>query len=702
MHSHSKPKILVVDDRPENLIAMRHILGKVDGEVVCANSGNEALKSLLRQEFAVVLMDVQMPEMNGFETAELIRGNEDTSTLPIIFVTAINKEKRYLYQGYKLGAVDYLFKPFDPEILRYKVSVFTDLFTQRWESAALAYKNQLILDSVKEGVLGLNIAGEIIFCNPAAALMLNSDKAALDGKSAQEFLQEDQGIAWRETDMYIECSHGRSFYARDRGMMTFGRKEYFDAEYSVTPMVGDKGALEGFVLVFNDISAQMKAERQLEQMAEYDPLTGLANRRLFHRLLPNILSKAHRFNHKVALLSIDIDHFKSVNETHGHAVGDLLLSQFAARLKLCLRDGDLVVRLSGDEFVVVVEGQRDDEFLSKLARTIIHNVAQPFDLNGQSVHCTVSIGIAVAPDATDDANELIKAADTATFSAKHQGRNNYQFFDPNRARQVSFKYQVESHLQKALLEDEFHLVYQPKVELQSGGLTGFEALLRWNSSLLGVVSPAAFIPIAEDSGRIDDIGDWVLSHANSQLLQWSQSGVINDGFRLSVNFSFKQLNNPEFLMRFDRILKESEVDPSHIDIEITETTLMSNPNTIVPLLRVLSEMGMTISVDDFGTGYSSLNYLKILPIHILKIDQSFIKDLFRNNNSEIITRSIINLAHNLELQVVAEGVETRDQSEFLQHYGCDFGQGYLYGKPMLPEDAVMCFDSLAPGTQHMG
>ena len=685
-----RPKILVVDDRPENLTAMRHILSKLNGEIVCAESGYEALKHLLRAEFAVVLMDVQMPELNGFETAELIRSNEETKAVPIIFVTAINKEKEYVQQGYELGAVDYLFKPFDPQVLRYKVSVFTELFLRRFEYLALSQKTQLILDSVNEGVLGLNVAGDVIFSNPAAARMLQLSRQQVEGQPITRFIEEYNNYAWETTDIYRNCIAGRSFSRRDLHFVQHG-KDPFPAEFSVTCMTNNRGKLEGFVLVFEDISVRIKAEQQLAQLAEYDPLTGLANRRLFYRLLPKMLAKARRLNHKVALLFIDIDHFKAVNDTLGHVIGDLLLSQVAGRLKQCVRESDTVVRLSGDEFTVIVEGNLEPEGVAKLAGVVVENMAKPFELNNNLVHCSVSMGIAICPDVATDASELIKAADVAMYNAKTKGRNNFQFYDESLSRQVSYRSKVETQFQHALEHGEFHLVYQPKINLATNKLKGFEALVRWQSPVLGVVSPATFIPIAEDSGRIHEIGNWVLGQANKQLKEWSRQGKIKDDFSLSVNFSVKQLNNPHFLLHLDRILKEADIDPSHIDIELTETTLMSDPNTIIPLLRVLSQMGMTISVDDFGTGYSSLNYLKILPIDNLKIDQSFIRDLFRDNNSEIITRSIINLAHNLDLKVVAEGVETQEQNEFLHHHGCDFGQGYLYGKPMLPQDVNSCF-----------
>lgn len=689
----STPKVLVVDDHPDNLVAMRHILANSGSEVVCVESGNEALKQLIRDEFAVVLMDVQMPGMNGFETASIIRENAETKNLPIIFVTAISKEKQYVQQGYELGAVDYLFKPFDPYILRYKVSVFMELYRQRTSFLELAKKNQLILDSVKDGVLGLDANGIIVFCNPAAARMLNADRSTLQGEKVIKFIKDHQDADWNDNDISKTCRSGRNFSRADMHFES-ASGDVFPVECTVSVMQSLSEEMPGFVLVFTDISERIKSQQQLAHLAEYDSLTGLANRRLFYKMLPSMISRAKRFNHKIALLFVDIDNFKSINDTLGHVVGDLLLSQVAERLKQSIRESDSVVRLSGDEFIVILEGELSTEDISLVAKKLINEMGKPFQLNHQIVHSSVSVGIAVAPDVSSDPNELVKAADVAMYNAKSSGRNRYQFYDKELNQKVSFRSKVETQILPAIENNEFFLAYQPKINIDDKSLKGFEALIRWDSPELGSISPATFIPISEDCGRINEIGNWVLMQACQQLKAWKSKGLFEEGFSLSVNFSIKQLNDPRFLMKLEKIIKELDIDPVYLDIEITESTLMSNPNVVVPLLRILSEMGMTISVDDFGTGYSSLNYLKVLPLDYLKIDQSFIKDLFVENNSEIITRSIINLAHNLDLKVVAEGIETVEQEEFLSHHGCDIGQGYLYGKAQVPSDAQSFFQTV--------
>lgn len=688
------PKVLVVDDRQENLKAMEYILKHVNGQVVCASSGNDALKCLLKDEYAVVLLDVQMPDMNGFETAEIIRNNESTHNLPIIFVTAISKEQHYVDHGYELGAVDYLFKPFDPKILRYKVSVFIDLFRQRHLSVDLARKNQLILDSVREGVIGIDISGTITFSNPAAEELLCSEKRTLVHTAIHSYISEyGSEIAWVDSPIYETCMSGDIF---SRSGMRFVSQDQrmFPVECIVSSMKRKDNTLEGFVMVFSDITDRVKAEQKLAELAEYDPLTGLANRRLFYRLLPIIISKSKRLGHDVALLFIDVDHFKAVNDTLGHLAGDLLLTQVAGRLKSCTRESDTVVRLGGDEFTLILEGDVSEDVLSSFAANLIEKMSEPFQLNHNKVQCTVSVGISVSSQGDVSAAELIRSADVAMYDAKTQGRNTFKFFDEGLSQKISYRSKIETSFGEALNMQELYLVYQPKISLLNNRLIGFESLLRWQSGQHGNVSPADFIPVAEESGHINELGLWVLEEACQQLRQWLDAGLLTKGSALSVNFSTKQLNNPQFLLKLEEVLGKWGVEPSFIDVELTETTLISNPDAIIPLLRVLSEMGMTISVDDFGTGYSSLNYLKLLPIHNLKIDKSFISDLFRDANSEIITRSIINLAHNLGLKVIAEGIETREQKEFLEHYNCDVGQGYFFSKPINAHAATEILNKL--------
>lgn len=677
-----RPKVLVVDDKQENLFTYNRVLKGLEANIITANSGNEALRLLLHHEFAVVLLDVQMPILNGYETAALMRENEGTGSTPIIFVTAINKEEQYVRRGYEAGAVDYLAKPFDPMILRSKIAVFLDLYEQRTRFNKLAKHNRMILEAISEGIVCASASGEITFANPAAQQLLGVSLEDLRGRPLLSLMHHDQAdVAFDQHSIYQHCEDGQ-VYSVSTDSFRRDDSELFPVEYTVAAIRDSALDIDGFVLVFQDVTARRRAEEQLAQLAEYDPLTGLANRRLFYRLLPQMLSRAQRNEQKVALIYIDVDHFKSVNDSLGHYFGDQLLAQVARRLVNSVRESDLVVRLAGDEFVIVLEGDLEKVNLARVAQNVINEISKPFTVDTKNVSTSASLGIAVAPDVASNANDLVRAADIAMYSAKTSGRNGYIFFDSSLSETVTRHALIEQELRQAVALEELRLVYQPKLCLANDQLIGFEALLRWHNERLGDVAPAEFIAVAEETRLIIDIGKWIVEQCCQQLALWQKEYGLPEEFHISINLSMRQLNDPELAVFMSDCIKQYGINPRNIDIELTETMLMSNPDIVVPLLRLFSEMGMSISVDDFGTGYSSLSYLKVLPLDFLKIDKSFILDVFEQKNSEIITQTIINLAHSLQLRVIAEGVETEQHYQFLREQGCDFAQGYHISRPL--------------------
>jgi diguanylate cyclase (GGDEF)-like protein len=428
-----------------------------------------------------------------------------------------------------------------------------------------------------------------------------------------------------------------------------------------------------YYLVYRDIAERRRAEEQLRVVSTHDPLTALPNRTLLHERLSHALAKAQRHGRQLAVLFIDLDRFKNVNDTLGHDAGDRLLQFAAQRLYDCLRETDTMARQGGDEFVVLMDELTDREPITRVSQRILDAVAEPFVIDEQEIHITASIGISVYPE---DGRTLLRNADIAMYRAKEKGKNNYQFYSTQIDNYSVERLALESGLRRALERDEFTLHYQPKVNIASGLITGMEALLRWQHPELGWVAPGRFIPIAEENGLILPIGAWVLKTACVQNRAWQRQGVRR--FPVAVNLSPRQFAGETLLDDVKGALDASGLPPSDLELEITESMVMNNPEQAVNLLRQLKELGVRVAIDDFGIGYSSLAYLKRFPIDSVKVDRSFVEDIPEDVNSMAIAQAVIAMAHSLRLKVVAEGVESEAQLGFLRGEGCDEIQGHYF------------------------
>lgn len=978
--------LLLVDDRPENLVALQAVLGNQGLDLVSATSGNDALRHTLKRDFALVLLDVQMPGMDGFETAELMRSNPKTRHLPIIFITAGMNDAQLQFKGYDLGAVDYLIKPFDPHILQSKVKVFCELYSQRRELEA--HRTQLeakirervsqLKDSEERfrllathapvGIYQIDEAGHCLFVNPSwcASAGLSAEQAAgngwtlslhpddresvlaswrdavADGREWEmdfRFLKPDGQVTWvngkavplrngegvitgylgnnlditlrkrdearertrttvmgelargaslqamlhfivteaerqtsgvvctillvdgsgkklirgaghpesaaataqtigeggsacvnaahrgkpemiddirlhpccaechptaaatdlvscrseplcsmngevlgvlacyrqsphdldsnhvalmqetvqlaalvierkrTENELQIAASvhqaigeaitvtdsdnriiainpafiqltgytsqeaigqtpsilksgrHDAQFYqsmwqslettGRWQGEICNRRKngDEYPEWLSINTIYDSEGKVLRRISMFSDITDKKRAEETIWRQANYDPLTALPNRRLFRDRLQQQVMKAQRSGLMLAVLFIDLDRFKEVNDTLGHHIGDRLLIEAARRICDCVRSSDTVARLGGDEFTVIMDELADTHRVGEVTQAMLHTLAAPFILDGETAYISASIGITLFPNDATDVDTLLKNADQAMYASKEGGRNRFSYFTGSMQTTAQVRLQLSNDLRAALAAGQFEVYLQPIVELSTERIFKAEALLRWNHPQLGMIGPGQFISIAEETGLINEIGDWVFRE--SARVARTLLGLSGDPVQISVNKSPRQFFSGNTHETWLEHLEDIGLPASCMVIEITEGLLLEDRSEVAEKLLQFRQAGIQISLDDFGTGYSAMAYLKKFPIDFLKIDQSFVRDMATDPGDLAIVEAIIVMAHKLGLKVIAEGIETVEQRDLLQAAGCDYGQGYLFARPMPAAELIL-------------
>jgi diguanylate cyclase (GGDEF)-like protein/PAS domain S-box-containing protein len=574
------------------------------------------------------------------------------------------------------------------------VSLIRDI-TKRKNAEAQVWlekeRAQVTLQSIGDAVITTDVHANVEYLNPIAEALTGWTNAEAVGLSLDQvfnIVNEDTGITVESP--IIRCLHeGRVVGLANHTVLINKVGTTIAIEDSAAPIRDRNETVIGAVLVFHDVSYKRNLMKELAHQAQHDPLTGLPNRYLFNEHLKQSLARARRKHGKLAVMFLDLDRFKLINDTMGHNLGDRLLYHVAERIRRSLREGDTIARQGGDEFLVLLPEISNDLEAALVSERILEVFAQPIILDGNEVYISASIGISLYPSDGSDLETLVKQADTAMYHAKEKGRNNCQFFTSGLNIKASKRLSTENSLRKALMRREFILHYQPQVDLQSGSIVGLEALIRWNSVELGMVSPAAFIPVAEETGLIVPIGEWVLRTACEQNMIWQDKGY--PPLRMAVNISARQFREPNFIKLVARVLQDTGLDPKWLELEITESIAMENGETSLEMLNSFKELGVRISIDDFGTGFSSLNYLRRMPIDTLKIDQCFIQDISSSENGEEVVTAIIHLAKNLNLKVIAEGVETDTQCSFLKNKLCDEMQGYLFSKAVPSQDIETLF-----------
>jgi diguanylate cyclase (GGDEF)-like protein/PAS domain S-box-containing protein len=531
---------------------------------------------------------------------------------------------------------------------------------------------QTILESVHAGIILVAPDSHIIIdANDAAIRMLKGRRSDIIGASCQRFFCTTDGDRCPITDMEQSVDSSERLVRDLEG-------QFFPVLKTVTTVIIDNKPhlLESFI----DITDRKQAEQEIQQLAYFDTLTGLPNRTLLTDRIRQALARSERDTLQAAIIFLDLDLFKFINDTLGHSSGDLLLQIVAERIQGCIRRSDTVARIGGDEFVVVLNGIPDAEAASQLAQKILDTVRLPVDLAGQEVFSSCSIGIALHPVDGRDAETLLMNADAAMYQSKEQGRNTYQFYSRELNQRSAERLVLETSLRRSLERGDFLLYYQPQIDLHTGLVTGMEALLRWNHPELGMVSPARFIPLAEETGIIVPLGEWVIRTACAQRRVWQDAGFTN--LRMAINLSFKQFRQKNLPAVISECLTATGLDPAYLELELTESSIMEQSGQNIAILTQLQELGVSLSIDDFGTGFSSMGALKLLPIHRLKIAQQFVRDILTDPDDAAITDAVIAMAHSLKLTVLAEGVETREQMDYLRQRQCDEAQGFYFAPPM--------------------
>lgn len=569
----------------------------------------------------------------------------------------------------------------------YFIEVIEDI-TERKEATERLRLFARIFDTINEGVAVTDASNNIMLVNPAFS--------AITGYSATEAIGKNPRIlhsGLMDKVFYDRMWQSIKKTGRWQGEITDRRKngENYVEWLSISTMKDERGESSHYIAVVSDISERKAAEERMVYIAQHDFLTGLPNRMMLHDRLTQAIAHAEREQRKVAVMFLDLDRFKAINDTLGHLVGDKLLQLVAGRISSVARTSDTVSRLGGDEFAIMLPYIENTDDIAMIALKLLASIAGLCVVDGNEIEVTTSIGISVFPEDGTDSESLIAHADAAMYQAKGNGRNNYQFFTREMNRRTLERILIKNKLSHALERNELFLLYQPQVDLQSGRIIGAEALVRWDNPLYGKVLPAQFIPIAEENGLIPPIGEWVLREACRQNQEWRKLGLMK--ITMAVNLSVVQFRQKNLGEIIKAILHESGLAPSGLELEITEGVVMQDAEAAILLLEDMKAMGLKLSVDDFGTGYSSLNYLKRFPIDKFKIDQSFVRDLTTDTDDAVIVSTIISMAHSLKLKVIAEGVETAEQLAFLKQQGCDEIQGYYFSQPVSAEEFTKLLSS---------
>jgi diguanylate cyclase (GGDEF)-like protein/PAS domain S-box-containing protein len=694
-------KLLVVDDEPRMRQSLVDLVRLKGYDADTADSGRTAIQRLAHTVYDLVLLDLFMPDTDGY--AIMRHMLEHNPKVAVIVVSGDNTIQAAI-QALRNGAYDFVRKPYEPEELfktienalnKRRLELENESFQLKLEQSEKWYR--YIVDNSPDIIYTLDQNGCFRFLNNRVETLLGYRREELIGKhytvvifdediERAKFVFNERRTGSRaaaDIELRLKCKNGGTVMHFENRFITI---ELNAMGMYVESSPGTTSKFAGTYGVAKDITDRKKAEETIYHQAYHDLLTGLPNRLLFKDRLNLAIAQAKRSRQKLAVMFLDLDRFKVVNDSLGHVVGDQLLQSVANRLGKCVREGDTLARLGGDEFTLLLPQINHPEDAANTAKKILNVLSRPFFIAGLDHHFSASIGIAIYPEDGDSVDSLIKNADIAMYHVKDLGRNNYAFFAQVKSTTYSDRLSLESDLRKAITNNELELYYQPQVNTSTGAIVGMEALIRWNHPILGRRYPDDFIKIAEETGLIGSIGEWVLATACTQSRTWQAAGV--PPIRMAVNLSAHQIEQQNFLDHIVQLLRETGLSSQHLEIEITESAMMKDIEKTQETLSQLAGLGVRISVDDFGTGYSSLSYLKNLPIHSIKIDKSFVRDIKPGESEISIVTAMIQIAKGLKLKLIAEGVETGYQLAFLRSNNCEECQGFLFSRPVNAAEAT--------------
>jgi diguanylate cyclase (GGDEF)-like protein/PAS domain S-box-containing protein len=679
--------LLLIEDNPGDARLLREMFneqGLHNTELIHVECMSDAENHLSAAVVDIILLDLGLPDVQGLGAVR--RAHAAAPRVPLVVLTGLDDESMAA-QALQEGAQDYLLKgQIDTRgllrALRYAIE------RKIMEEALFVEKEraEVTLNCIADAVACTDSSGNITFLNLVAEKMTGWTLAEAAGRPATEIFVVLDATSREIVPNPMELTIGQNRPLGLPANCILIRRDGFEIpiEDSVATIHDRGGQATGAVIVFRDVSVARAMAMQIAHSAEHDFLTGLPNRMLLNDRIGHAIALASRHGKKVALLFMDLDGFKHINDSLGHPIGDKLLQSIAGRLRDCVRFSDTVSRQGGDEFIVLLSEVEKSQEASLTAIRMLEAVAEAHSIDDDDLHVTTSIGVSVYPDDGLDAETLIKNADTAMYQAKEKGRQSYQFFEPAMNVRAVERQSIEESLRRAIQRQEFALHYQPKINLITGEITGAEALIRWTHPTRGPLSPDQFIPIAEDCGLILPMGRWVLREACRQARAWADAGLSLK--TMAVNISAIEFRDENFLEGVFTILKDTGMEPGSLELELTESVLMKRAESTEAILKALRAKGIQLAVDDFGTGYSSLSYLRKFSIDALKIDQSFVRQITATPEETTIVAAMISMGRSLKLRVVAEGVETQEELAFLQAHQCDEAQGYYFSRPVLPQN----------------